>query len=112
MEFGSVLLPQSQLRYIMSYIQYVLCISNVPLLLMVLRFASQKVLNLSFRCLIFHLIRYIQKNKDSKNNTTPLFVRMTTVCVKAFVSRVMKSLHSEMSTVSYSECKTMRKLKQ
>lgn len=107
MEFGSVLLPKSQLRYIMSYVQYVLCISNVPLLLMVLRFASQKLLNLSFRCLIFHLIRYIQRNKDSKNNTAPLFVRMITAFVEAFDEKFA----FEMSMVFYSEYKTMRKLK-
>lgn len=34
---------------------------------MVSRFASQKLLNLYFKCLILHLIKYIQRNKDSKN---------------------------------------------
>lgn len=33
---------------------------------MVLRFASQKLLNLYFKCLILHLIKYIQRNKESK----------------------------------------------
>lgn len=33
---------------------------------MVLRFASQKLLNLYFKCLVLHLIKYIQRNKESK----------------------------------------------
>ncbi len=45
---------------------------------MVLRFASQKLLNLYFKCLILHLIKYIQRNKESKEKrSVSLFVRMT-----------------------------------
>lgn len=37
---------------------------------MVLRFASQKLLNLYFKCSILHLIKYIQRNKESKEKKT------------------------------------------
>ena len=37
---------------------------------MVLRFASQKLLNLYFKCLILHLVKYIQRNKQSKEKQT------------------------------------------
>lgn len=36
---------------------------------MVLRFASQKLLNLYFKCLVFHLIKYIKKIKSLMKNT-------------------------------------------
>lgn len=42
---------------------------------MVLRFASQKLFYLYFKCLILHLMKYIQRNKDSKEkkNTQHVF---------------------------------------
>lgn len=46
---------------------------------MVLRFASQILLNLYFKCLILHWIEYIQRNKDFNGNhrNGPVFVRMS-----------------------------------
>lgn len=51
---------------------------------MVLRFASQKLLNLYFRCLILNLIKYIQRNKESKEICCVSFLKKLSAIV--FVS--------------------------
>lgn len=61
---------------------------------MVLRFASQILLNRYFKCLILHWIEYIQRNKDFNGNhrNGPVFVRMSMLSVSQFwcvCSRVM-----------------------
>lgn len=53
---------------------------------MVLRFASQKLLNLYFKCLILHLIKYIQRNKEYKEKHSGcLSVSMTETEKMGFV---------------------------
>lgn len=76
---------------------------------MVLRFASQKLLNLYFKCLILHLSKYIQRNKESKEKKTAkrsvaLSVRMTEageVCLGS-------SLYVNMYFVSCDKCFCLR----
>lgn len=74
---------------------------------MVLRFASQKLLNLYFKCSILHLIKYIQRNKESKEKKTTkrsvaLSVRMMEeVCLGS-------SLYVKMYFVSCDKCFRLR----
>lgn len=49
---------------------------------MVLRFASKKLLNLYSKCLILHLIKYIQRNKESKEKcSVSVWVLQLMICV-------------------------------
>lgn len=82
LEFGSICWINYNLRYIMCSLQYVVCISNIPLFWWCWGLLARYY----FRCLILHWIEYIQRNKDFNGNhrNGPMFVRISVVCDLSF----------------------------